>query len=126
MSESARATSSIPAESFAPRDRSRPRGGLVAQYRLDHRNPINHFLHVGVGWPMVAISILLLPFRPLWSAALFVSAYAIMFSRALRVRAERPDNPQRTQHAIRDRVRRDPRSLGRPGAAGKAPARPLI
>ena len=28
---------------------------------------------------MVAISILLLPFRPLWSAALFVSAYAIMF-----------------------------------------------
>ena len=79
MSESARATSSIPAESFGPRDRFRPRGGLVAQYRLDHCNPINHFLHVGVGWPMVAISILLLPFRPWWSAALFVSAYAIMF-----------------------------------------------
>ena len=79
MSESARATSSIPAESFEPRDRSRPPGGLVAQYRLDHSNPINHFLHVGVGWPMVAISILLLPFRPLWSAALFVSGYAIMF-----------------------------------------------
>ncbi len=54
-------------------------GGLVGRYRLDHRNPVNHFLHVGVGWPMVAISILLLPFRPLWSAVLFVSAYAIMF-----------------------------------------------
>jgi hypothetical protein len=79
MSESPSSTTSIPAESFAPRDRFPPRGSLVAQYRLDHRNPINHFLHVGVGWPMVAISIVLLPFRPLWSAALFASAYAIMF-----------------------------------------------
>ena len=78
MSESTR-TTSIPAESFAPGARSQPRGGLVTQYRLDHSNPVNHFLHVGVGWPMVAISIFLLPFRPLWSAALFVSAYAIMF-----------------------------------------------
>ena len=78
MTESAR-TTSMPAESLAPSSRSQPRGGLVAQYRLDHRNPVNHFLHVGVGWPMVAISIFLLPFRPFWSAALFVSAYAVMF-----------------------------------------------
>jgi hypothetical protein len=52
---------------------------LVAKYRLDHRNPVNHFLHVGVGWPMVALAVLVLPFRPLWSAALTVCAYAIMF-----------------------------------------------
>ena len=71
-------TTSVPAEFVAPSDGSEPEG-LVSSYRLDHRNPINHFLHVGVGWPMVAISILLLPFRPLWSAVLFVSAYAIMF-----------------------------------------------
>ena len=78
MSESA-PTTSIPGESVASSVRPEPRGGLVSQYRLDHRNPVNHFLHVGVGWPMVAISIFLLPFRPLWSAGLFVSAYAIMF-----------------------------------------------
>jgi hypothetical protein len=55
------------------------KSGLVAEYRLDHKNPVNHFLHVGVGWPMAAISVLLLPFRPFWSVALFASAYAIMF-----------------------------------------------
>jgi hypothetical protein len=77
MSESSR--TSIPADTFAPPASSRPGEGFVARYHLDHRNPVNHFLHVGVGWPMVAISILLLPFRPLWSAVLFVSAYAIMF-----------------------------------------------
>jgi hypothetical protein len=54
-------------------------GGLVANYRLDHKNPVNHFLHVGVGWPMIAVSILLLPFRPVWSVILFIAAYAIMF-----------------------------------------------
>ena len=53
--------------------------GLVARYRQDHRNPVNHVLHVGVGWPMAAAAVLLVPFRPLWSLALFVSAYAIMF-----------------------------------------------
>jgi hypothetical protein len=78
MNESAKA-SSIPTASFAPSARSQRRQGLVGRYHLDHRNRVNHFLHVGVGWPMVAISILLLPFRPLWSVALFVSAYAIMF-----------------------------------------------
>ena len=78
MSKSARAPL-LPTDTFADRAPSEPRGGLVSTYRLDHRNPVNHFLHVGVGWPMMAISIILLPFRPLWSAALFVSSYAIMF-----------------------------------------------
>jgi hypothetical protein len=53
--------------------------GLVARYRQDHRHPVNHVLHVGVGWPMAALAVLLLPFRPLWSLVLFLSAYAIMF-----------------------------------------------
>jgi hypothetical protein len=53
--------------------------GLIARYRQDHRNPVNHFLHVGIGWPMVAAAVLLVPFRPLWSLALVSAAYAIMF-----------------------------------------------
>jgi hypothetical protein len=73
-------TQSLPADTFGDRAPAERRGRLVSTYRLDHRNPVNHFLHVGVGWPMVAISILLVPFRPLWSAALFVAAYAIMFA----------------------------------------------
>ena len=81
MSETASASTTSPqADSIATADGCPGNGTLVSRYRLDHQNPVNHFLHVGVGWPMVAISILLLPFRPLWSAALFVSAYAIMFS----------------------------------------------
>jgi hypothetical protein len=55
------------------------RMGLVAKYRQDHTHPINHFLHVGVGWPMAAAAVLLLPLRPLWSLGLFLLAYAIMF-----------------------------------------------
>ena len=51
----------------------------MAKYRQDHSNPVNHFLHVGVGWPMVAAAVLLVPFRPLWSLALVPAAYAIMF-----------------------------------------------
>ena len=53
--------------------------GLADRYRHDHRHPVNHFLHVGVGWPMAAVAVVLLPFRPLWSLGLFVAAYAIMF-----------------------------------------------
>jgi len=77
MSET-RSTTAPPSDSFARAPESR-QGGLTASYRLDHKNPVNHFLHVGVGWPMIAISILVLPFRPLWSPILFVAAYAIMF-----------------------------------------------
>jgi hypothetical protein len=54
--------------------------GLTDRYRQDHRHPINHFLHVGVGWPMAAVAVVLVPFRPLWSLVLFVFAYVIMFA----------------------------------------------
>lgn len=53
---------------------------LVAKYRQDHKDPINSFLHVGVGWPMVAAAVILLPFRPWWSLALFLGGYAFMFA----------------------------------------------
>jgi hypothetical protein len=53
---------------------------LVAKYRQDHTNPVNHVMHVGMGWPMVAAALLLLPFKPLWSLALFLGGYAIMFT----------------------------------------------
>src|SRR3954470_22730802 len=52
---------------------------LVASYREDHRNPVNHVLHVAVGWPIMAAAVLLVPFRPLWSLGLFVASYAIMW-----------------------------------------------
>jgi hypothetical protein len=77
MTESA-STSTLPSGSSESITRAQPLG-LVAKYRLDHRNAVNHFLHVGVGWPMAAAAVLILPFRPLWSLALFVAAYAIMF-----------------------------------------------
>ena len=53
---------------------------MVAKYRHDHRNPVNHVMHVGIGWPMIAASILLLPFWPLWSLGLFLGGYAVMFT----------------------------------------------
>ena len=53
---------------------------FVAKYREDHRHPVNHVLHVGVGWPMCAAAVILLPFRPLWSIGLFLGGYALMFA----------------------------------------------
>lgn len=53
---------------------------MVAKYREDHRHPVNHVLHVGVGWPMCALGVIALPFRPLWGIGLFLGGYAIMFS----------------------------------------------
>lgn len=53
--------------------------GLVARYREDHSHPVNHFLHVGVGWPIMAVAVILVPFRPLWSLGLFFLSYGIMF-----------------------------------------------
>ena len=80
MTETTASTSSSPQpDSIAMSDRSPADRSLVARYRVDHSNPVNHFLHVGVGWPMMAVAVLLLPFRPVWSLALFLSAYAIMF-----------------------------------------------
>ena len=32
---------------------------LLAHYCEDHRHPVNHVLHVGVGWPMAALAIIL-------------------------------------------------------------------
>ena len=52
---------------------------FVEKYRQDHRHPVNHVLHVGVGWPLCALAVILLPFRPLWSVGLFLSGYALMF-----------------------------------------------
>lgn len=62
-----------------------PAGGsrfdrLLTRYREDHRHPVNHFLHVGVGWPIMAAAVVLVPFRPLWSLGLFVTSYAIMWT----------------------------------------------
>lgn len=53
---------------------------LVTKYRADHQHPVNHFLHVFVGWPMVAVALFLLPFRPLLAVGLVIGAYAIMFT----------------------------------------------
>jgi hypothetical protein len=52
---------------------------LGERYNQDHNHPINHFLHVGVGWPMAAVAVILLPFRPLGAVALFACAYGVMF-----------------------------------------------
>lgn len=52
---------------------------FVAKYKQDHSHPVNHFLHLCVGWPMVAASIICLPFRPLWSPGFFFGGYALMF-----------------------------------------------
>lgn len=48
-------------------------------YKRDHQNPINNFLHVGVGWPIMAAAVILAPFRPLWALGLFVLSYATMW-----------------------------------------------
>lgn len=53
---------------------------LVAQYHEDHRHPINHILHVWVGWPICAIGVLLLPFHPLWTVYGFLLGYAFMWT----------------------------------------------
>lgn len=53
---------------------------FVAKYRRDHTHPVNHVLHVGVGWPLVALAVILVPFRPLWSLGLLLLGYALMFT----------------------------------------------
>lgn len=53
---------------------------FVAHYRQDHTHPVNHFLHLGVGWPMCAAAVLLLPFHPLWSVGLVLGGYVLMFA----------------------------------------------
>ena len=53
---------------------------FVTKYRADHTHPVNHLLHLGMGWPMCAAAVILLPFRPLWSLGLVVGGYALMFA----------------------------------------------
>jgi hypothetical protein len=55
------------------------RDHFMEKYREDHKHPVNHILHVGVGWPMCALAVILLPFRPLWSLGLFLGGYALMW-----------------------------------------------
>lgn len=52
---------------------------FVEKYRHDHKHPVNHVLHVGVGWPLCAAAVILLPFRPFWSVGLVALGYAFMF-----------------------------------------------
>ena len=53
---------------------------FVVKYRQDHRHPVNHVLHVGVGWPLCALAVILLPFgRYGWSLGLFLAGYAFMW-----------------------------------------------
>ncbi len=54
--------------------------GFVAKYRQDHTHPVNHLLHLGVGWPMCALAVILLPFHPLWSVGLVLVGYFFMFA----------------------------------------------
>jgi len=53
---------------------------FVSKYREDHKHPVNSFLHLGVGWPMCGVAVILSPFRPLWSVGLFLGGYALMFA----------------------------------------------
>ena len=53
---------------------------LVSKYRQDHTHPVNHVMHVGIGWPMIAAAVLLVPFKPLWSLGLFLGGYVVMFA----------------------------------------------
>ncbi len=54
---------------------------LVAKYHEDHQHPINNVLHVCVGWPLVGLALILLPFGLWrWSLGLFVAGYAIMWT----------------------------------------------
>jgi hypothetical protein len=53
---------------------------MVASYREDHRDPINHILHVYVGWPLCALGVILAPFWP-WSLLVgFGLGYAFMWT----------------------------------------------
>jgi hypothetical protein len=53
---------------------------MRATYREDHQNPINHVLHVGVGWPIMAFAVILAPFRPWWALGLFCLSYGVMWT----------------------------------------------
>ncbi len=75
---------------------------FVAKYREDHQHPVNHVLHVFVGWPMVAAALLLLPLQAAVVAALLLRRLRRDVQRPLRVREEHPDCPQAPEHPLRD------------------------
>lgn len=52
---------------------------LVAKYREEHSHPINHVLHVYVGWPLCALGVILLPLNPVWTLYGFAAGYAFMW-----------------------------------------------
>lgn len=54
---------------------------IVTEYQKDHSHPVNHFMHVFIGWPMVGAALILLPlgYWP-WSIGLFLGGYAVMFT----------------------------------------------
>lgn len=70
---------SAPSTATAPASASRWER-LVAKYREDHQNPINHVLHVYVGWPLCALGVIALPFRPIWCLYGFALGYAFMWT----------------------------------------------
>ena len=98
----------------------------MAKYRQDHTHPVNHFLHVGVGWPMCALAVILLPFRPLWSLGLFLGGYALMFFGHFVFERNIPTDLQAPEHAVRDRLGGDPRALRRARAPRRAVASAVI
>lgn len=53
---------------------------FVVKYRLDHRHPVNHALHVYVGWPLCALGVILAPFSLGWTLGLFAAGYVFMWA----------------------------------------------
>ena len=106
----------------SPRLEARPVRGEVPP---GPPHPVNHVLHVGVGWPMVALAV-----DPAAVPAALVARPVPRrlrphVLRPLRLRAEHPDDPQAPEHAVRDRLGRDPRPLRRPGPPGDPAAGPV-
>lgn len=93
---------------------------LVEKYREEHRHPINHILHVGVGWPLCAIGVLMLPFRPWWTLGFFAAGYAFMwaghflFERNLPTIFKHPTTPFVIAWAVIGQIGRGIWRLGRP------------
>jgi hypothetical protein len=53
---------------------------FVSKYREDHRHPVNHVLHVYVGWPLCALGVVLLPVSFWWTIGLFALGYVFMWT----------------------------------------------
>lgn len=53
---------------------------LVSKYQRDHQNRVNHILHVYVGWPICALGVIALPFRPICCLYGFALGYACMWT----------------------------------------------